>query len=58
MSLKIVSHDCQLLNVNLETASSLLNDCDMLLLQETLLTKDIIGNINTNFNETQVLSAR
>ena len=43
MSLKIISYNYQLLNVNLETASSLLN-------------KKILDNINTNFNSIQKIS--
>ena len=61
MSLKIISCNCQLLNANLETVSSLLNDCDVLLFQETLLTNDnsdTLGNINTNVNAIQVSSVR
>ena len=61
MSFKIISYNCQLLNANLETVSSLLNDCDILLLEETLLTNDnndILENIDTNSNAIQVSSNR
>ena len=61
MSLKIISYNCQLLNANLEAVSSLLNYCDILLLQETLLTNDnsdTLENINNNFKAIQVSSVR
>ena len=53
-------YSCQSLNVNLETVS-LLNYCDISLLQETLLTSDnsdTLENRNTNFNAIQLLSVR
>ena len=38
--IKIISHKCQSLNANLETVSSLLNICDIFLLQKTQLNND------------------
>ena len=55
----MISYNCQSLYTNLETVSSLLNDCDILLLQETLLTDNndaIFENINIIFNVIQVPS--
>ena len=52
MNLRIISYNCQSLNAKLDIVSTLLNDCDILLLQETLLTNDnndILGNININY---------
>ena len=61
MSLKIVSYNCQSLKANINIVSPLLNDCDILLLQETLLTNDntdILENMNTNFNTINMPSVR
>ena len=51
---------CQSINVNLESVSSILNDCDILLLQELLLANDngILENKNINFNAVQVSTFR
>ena len=61
MSLKIISYNCQSLKAKLDIVSSLLKECDILLLQETLLTNDnndILDNINTNFNAINIPSVR
>ena len=61
MNLRIISYNCQSLNAKLDIVSTLLNDCDILLLQETLLTNDnndILGNININFNAINIPSVR
>ena len=57
----IISYNFQSLNANSETVSSLSNDCDISLLQETLLTNDnsdTLENININFNAVLVSSVR
>ena len=61
MSLKIILYNCQSLNAKLDIVSSLLNDCDILLLKETLLTndnKDILENMNINIIAIHVTSVR
>ena len=53
MSLKIVSYNCQSVNTNFDIIKLLSQDCDILLLQETLLTennKNLLGGLNQNFN--------
>ena len=61
MSLKIISFNCQSLNVNFDIVSLLSKRCDVLLLQETLLNdsnKHILDNIDPQFNVIHVPSVR
>ena len=61
MSLKIISFNCQSLNVNFDIISLLSKRCDVLLLQETLLNdsnKHMLDNIDPQFNVIHVPSVR
>ena len=61
MSLKIVSYNCQSVNTNLDIIKLLLQNCDILLLQETLLTENnsnLLGGISQNFNYAYTPSVR
>ncbi len=49
MVLRIISFNCNSIRRNDEIVCKLLNECDILLLQETLVTADLINSIS-NFN--------
>ena len=48
MSLKIVSHNCQSVNINFDIIKLLSQNCDILLLQEN--NNILLGGINHNLN--------
>ena len=60
-NLRIVSYNCQSFNCNIEFIRQLLETCDVLCLQETLLN-DInecqLDNLNDDFVSTHVSSVR
>ena len=53
MGLNIISFNCRSANSNLEIIRLLMNECDILFLQETLLSENnhyILGNLGAGFN--------
>ena len=60
-SLRIISYNCRSFNTNSVIISSLLENCDVVLLQETLLNNDtshLLDSLNANFNSFSVPSSR
>ena len=61
MSIKIITYNCQSVNVNYDIIKILTKDCDILLLQETLLSDNnqyFLNDINDDFNYAHVPAVR
>ena len=61
MSLKLISYNCRSANSNFELIKLLSDECDLIILQETLLTENnhyILGEVNDNFNYAHTPSQR